>query len=162
MYDYRGYGKSTGKRTKKKMLADSEEIYAHLLKDWKEEKIILYGRSMGSSFASYLAGRRKPAQLILESPFYSVADIGRRAGWIYPMNGILKFNFKDYESLKTAICPITIIHGIEDEIVPHDSGMKLYNSLDSAKAKFVPVKKGKHNDLSDFEAYWEVVEEVLQ
>jgi len=160
--DFRGYGKSTGERTKEKMLNDAEEIYTYLSKKWPEKKITLYGRSMGSSFASHLAGNRAPAQLILESPFYSVGDVGRRAGWIYPMNGILKFNFNNYESLKTATCPITIIHGIEDEIVPHDSGFKLYQSLDTAKARFVAVKNGQHNDLSDFDEYWEVMEELLR
>ncbi|MCP4457210.1 MAG: alpha/beta hydrolase [Cytophagales bacterium] len=160
--DFRGYGKSTGVRTKQKMLSDSEEFYDHVLKEWPDEKISLYGRSMGSSFASYLVGIKNPAQLILESPFYSVADIGRRAGWIYPMNGILKFNFNNYESLKTATCPITIIHGIEDEIVPHDSGFRLYQSLDTVIAKFVAVENGRHNDLSDFDEYWDVVEELLR
>ena len=117
---------------------------------------------MGSSFASYLAGKHSPAQLILESPFYSVGDVGRRAGWIYPMKGILRFNFNNGESLKTATCSITIIHGIEDEIVPHDSGWKLYQSLNTAKAKFVSVEKGSHNDLADFDEYWETLKGVLR
>lgn len=160
--DFRGYGKSTGERTKNRMLADAEEIYQHILKEWPEEKITLYGRSIGTSFASYLAGRHTPAQLILESPFYSIGDVGRRVGWIYPLEAILKFNFNNYESLRMASCPIMIIHGIEDGIIPHDSGFKLYQNLDTAKARFVPIKNGRHNDLSDFDEYWKVVGELLQ
>jgi len=160
--DFRGYGKSTGERTKQNMLDDAEEFYQYVMKTWPEEKITLYGRSLGCSFASNLAGKYSPAGLILESPFYSVGDVGRRAGWIYPMKGILRFNFNNAESLKTATCPITIIHGIEDQIVPHDSGMRLYQSLDTAKARFVAVENGRHNNLSDFDEYWEVVEELLK
>ncbi len=160
--DYRGYGKSTGNRTKDRMLLDAEEIFMYVKEKWPEEKITLYGRSLGCTFASYLAGNHNPAQVILESPFHSIVDIGGRAGWIYPLKSLLRYDFNNAETLKTAGCPITIIHGTDDEVVPFDSGEKLYDGLNPSKARFVAIANGGHNDLSEFEEYWEAMDDVFK
>ena len=160
--DYRGYGKSTGKRTKRRMLEDAEEVFKYALTKWSENDITLYGRSMGSSFACYLAGKHKPRQLILESAFQSVGDIGSRSGWIYPTNVILRFNFNNQESLRTATSPISLIHGTDDYIVSQDSGLKLFESLDKKLASFYSIEDGGHNDLSEFTEYWQIVKGKLR
>ena len=75
IYDYRGYGKSTGTRSEVNLHKDAEHIYKLLLKDWKEDQIILYGRSIGSGIASQLAANHSAKMLILETPFYSLKSI---------------------------------------------------------------------------------------
>ncbi len=159
--DYRGYGKSTGKRTYKKMLSDADKLYELALSKTTEDKVILFGRSLGSSFASYLAGKNNPSRLILETPFLSLGDIANRVAPIYPPSYLLRFNFKNHESLKEAMCPIFIFHGTEDNVVPLQSGKDLYETLDPGLAKLIVVDGGGHNNLANFDTYQKEIRNVL-
>ena len=159
--DYRGYGKSTGKRTYKKMLADADQLYEFALGKTTEDRLILYGRSLGSSFASHLAGKNNPSKLILETPFLSLGDIANRVAPIYPPNYLLRFNFKNHESLKKAQCPIHIFHGTEDNVVPLQSGEELFQTLDPDQAQLIVVEGGGHNNLASFDRYQREIRNVL-
>lgn len=65
MVDYRGFGKSTGKRSQKAIKHDLQYIYNKIRERVSEEYIILYGRSMGSGFATKLASMNNPKMLVL-------------------------------------------------------------------------------------------------
>ncbi|MEM1217928.1 MAG: alpha/beta fold hydrolase, partial [Bacteroidota bacterium] len=71
MVDYRGFGKSLGKRTEATLYNDAQVIYKYLKDQYSEEKIIIYGRSMGSGIAARIASWNHPQMLILDSPYYS-------------------------------------------------------------------------------------------
>ena len=60
LVDYRGFGKSTGKRGEKDMLADMQFVYEQLLKQCPEHHVLVYGRSMGSGFATKIAADNSP------------------------------------------------------------------------------------------------------
>ena len=78
MYDYRGYGKSEGSIKNEKMLyEDATVIYKALLLEYEASKIIVYGVSLGSGIASYIALNGNPSQLILEAPYYNLYDVGK-------------------------------------------------------------------------------------
>lgn len=158
--DYRGYGKSTGKRSEKRMLNDSEYVYAFAKTLEKEERIILFGRSLGSAFASYLTGKNKPRLLILETPFYSLEDLAKNLFPIYPTSLLLSYKFRNHRYLVGVKNPIYIFHGYEDEIVPYASGKQLHESLEG-QVKLITIHGGHHNDLSSFDSYWEAMEKVL-
>jgi fermentation-respiration switch protein FrsA (DUF1100 family) len=158
--DYRGYGKSTGKRSKKAMLKDAEAAYAYATQLWPQEKIIIYGRSLGSSFATHIGREFSPAQIILESPFYSVADVAKRIAWMYPVNQILRFNFQNGKMSEKIVARITIIHGTEDMIVPFESGKKLNDAIKGSE--FYAIEGGGHNDLANFKGYWDVIDQKLK
>src|SRR5690554_6918936 len=70
--DYRTYGKSTGKLSEKALYSDAELFYKYLLIRYPEDKIVVYGRSLGTTFATYVAAKNHPKQLLLEAPFYSL------------------------------------------------------------------------------------------
>ena len=159
--DYRGYGKSTGTRSNQKLLKDAEVLYQFALEKTSEDRLILFGRSIGSSFASNLAGKKQPKMLILETPFYRLRDVARKVLPIYPTRFLLKYDFDNAESLMTAKCPIHIFHGTEDEVVPYESGQKLYQSLDPDLTKFYTIEEGRHNNLSNFDDYWSIIKQLL-
>ncbi|HEY9116552.1 MAG TPA: alpha/beta fold hydrolase, partial [Roseivirga sp.] len=115
--DYRGFGKSKGKRTQMSLLSDVELFYQYALKQYAEDQIILFGRSLGTGLASYLAGKHQPAKLILETPYYSMASVGQQLYPIFPVSWAMRFNFKSYDYLKTGTCPIYIFHGTDDRVV---------------------------------------------
>ncbi|MEP0985987.1 alpha/beta hydrolase [Ekhidna sp.] len=157
--DYRGYGKSTGSRSDKKLLADAEEVYAFAKTLEEEDNIILFGRSLGSAFASHLAGKENPKMLILETPFHSLQDVARDLIPIYPTSSLLSYQFANHKYLEKTTIPIYIFHGTEDEIVPFKSGERLSQSV--INAKLIKIESGHHNDLALFEEYWSHMETVL-
>jgi pimeloyl-ACP methyl ester carboxylesterase len=69
LVDYRGFGKSTGKRGEKDMLNDMQYVYTCLLEKYPEQHIIVYGRSIGSGFATKIASDNNPRYLILDAPY---------------------------------------------------------------------------------------------
>lgn len=158
--DYRGYGKSTGKRSEKTMLKDADEIYAFAKTLETEDRIILFGRSLGSAFASYLAGKNDPKMLILETPFYSLEEVANDLIPIYPTRYLLSYRFRNHQYLANTNLPIYIFHGNEDEIVPYSSGKRLHESLED-QASLITIEGGHHNDLALFEDYWQEMKKVL-
>lgn len=159
--DYRGYGKSTGKRNRKNLINDADEVYAFTKTITSEDRIILFGRSLGSSFASYLAGKTNASKLILETPFYSLEDVADGMLPIYPTSALLRYRFQNHLFLKEADLPIYIFHGTEDEVVPYESGKRLYESLEVEKANFTTIKGGHHNDLIIYKDFWNEMKKVL-
>ena len=81
MMDYRGFGKSKGKRNEAKLYNDSQHIYKWLLNRYDEHDIIIYGRSLGSGIAARIASWNNPRMLILDSPYYSFYHYVR-AVWV--------------------------------------------------------------------------------
>lgn len=157
--DYRGYGKSTGKRSKASMLLDAETIYAHIATSRPQEEIIVYGRSLGGAFASHVAAEFSPKKLILEAPFYSTSDVAKTFAWMYPLKSMIRFDFTNYEKIPQVKCPITILHGTEDVVVPVSSGKKL--AMTNESVDFIEIPGGGHNNLEDFKKYWDELEKLL-
>ena len=159
--DYRGFGKSKGKRTQKNLLQDAELFYQYALNQYNEDQIILFGRSLGTGVASYLAGIHTPSKVILETPYYSMASVGQQLYPIYPVSWAMRFNFKSYEYLKTATCSIYIFHGTDDRVVPYKQGKRLHESLPNSKGELITIPGGRHKDLADFDIYWSRLTSIL-
>ena len=159
--DYRGYGKSTGKRSQGLMLSDADELYSFAQTISKEQNIVVFGRSLGSAFASHVGGKNNPAKIILETPFYSLADVAKRVVPIYPQDLLLRFNFKNFKALSTSTSSIYIFQGTNDQVVPMESAQKLYQSLEGKVASIAIIKGGGHNDLATFDEYWGDLKKAL-
>ncbi|MGZ5197827.1 MAG: alpha/beta hydrolase, partial [Kaistella sp.] len=97
MMDYRGFGKSTGKRTAEAMKRDSQFIYDIVKKEFSEEKIVVYGRSLGSGFAARLASKNNPRLLILTSPIYSLLRTIHRYLPFMPAKLFLLYNIPTFQ-----------------------------------------------------------------
>lgn len=151
IYDYRGYGKSTGRITEKNLYNDAQFIYDKLKKEYSENKIIIYGRSLGTGVSSYLGMNNSPKLLILETPYYNFVSLAKTYYPIFP-TFILKYKFEVSEHLRKIKCPISIIHGTDDEVVPYSSGLKLKSLLKDGD-RFITVIGGHHNDLSAYKEY---------
>lgn len=141
-YDYRGYGTSQGKPTEKGAYEDINSAYNYLTQNLKipPERIILLGRSVGGGSAVNLAMRKPVAGLIIESSFISAFQV------IVPFR-ILPFDkFPNLDNIKKVKCPILVIHGKADDIIPFAHGQKLFNAAISPKL-YLWVEKANHNDL---------------
>jgi len=146
IFDYRGYGHSQGKPSEEGTYLDVEAAYKWLTKDKKvpTNKIIVFGRSLGGSIAAYLASKFEVSALIIESTFTSYADIGKKFYPYMPVQWFASFSYKTIDFIKDVHCPVMLIYSRNDEVVPFDFGLELYEAANEPK-KFVEIF-GSHND----------------
>ena len=160
MIDYRGFGKSTGKRQERAMYEDSQYIYNRVRAWYPEDRIIIYGRSMGSGFAAKLASKNRPKMLILDAPYYSLSQLTNRWLFFLPLSIVLKFHIRTDIWIKYVRCPIYIIHGTKDSLIPFRSSVRLRKEA-PLTTRLIPIHGGKHNDLPTFDEYHNHLNEIL-
>ncbi|WP_036384766.1 alpha/beta hydrolase [Muricauda sp. MAR_2010_75] len=160
MVDYRGFGKSTGRRTQKAVKRDMQVIYNKIKEKVDEKYIILYGRSMGSGFAAKLASMNDPRMLILDAPYYSLSKVAKKFIPFMPLSILIKFPMPTYKWLKYVNCPIHIIHGTNDRLIPYKTSVKL-SKIKPELTKLYTVIGGGHKDLNNFESYHSMLEEII-
>ncbi|WP_179020897.1 alpha/beta hydrolase [Winogradskyella forsetii] len=160
MVDYRGFGKSTGKRSQKAIKRDLQLVYDEIKKQTTEDRIILYGRSLGSGFAAKLASMNHPKLLILDAPYYSLTKVTARYMPFMPLSLLIKYPLPTYKWLKYVQCPIHIIHGTNDKLIPYKSSVKLAQ-INPSLTKLHTVIQGGHKNLNNFEAYHNMLDDIL-
>ncbi len=159
--DYRGYGKSTGKiGSQKELLQDCMRAFEYVESRYLSEKIILFGRSIGSGPTVYLASQKKVSKVILETPYSSVSDLVKIYFPIVP-TFFVKYPLKSEEWIRDVTAPIYIFHGTEDNVIPIEICKKLIQSI-SGKYEFFIIPGGNHNDLDDFPEYWIPMNKILE
>lgn len=160
LIDYRGFGKSTGKRQEIAMYNDSQYIYNYVRGWFPENQIIIYGRSMGSGFAAKLASKNKPKMLVLDAPYYSFSQLTSRWLFFLPLSILLKFHIRTDIWIKYVRCPIYIIHGTDDTLIPYRSSVRLRKEA-PLTTRLIPIHGGKHNNLPSFKEYHNHLNEIL-
>ncbi len=161
MVDYRGFGKSTGKRSQKAIKHDLQFIYNEIREKVSEKYIIIYGRSLGSGFATKLASMNNPKMLILDAPYYSLTKVTGRYMPFMPLSIILKYPMPTYKWLKYVKCPIHIIHGTKDKLIPFGSSVKL-SQVNQKLTRLHPIIGGGHKNLNNFESYHKILTEIIK
>lgn len=159
MVDYRGFGKSTGRRTERGIKDDLQRIYDMIKSKVDQKHIVVYGRSMGSGFATKLASTNNPRMLILESPYYSMMKMATRYLPLLP-GMVVRFPIRTYKWIQYVHCPIRIIHGTNDRLVPMKNSIKLAK-CNPKYTRLYSVIGGGHNNLYTFEEYHRMLDEIL-
>lgn len=141
MYDYRGYGTSEGNPSVRKVCEDIDAAYRWLVDEKKTDPktIIVQGRSVGGGPATWLAAHREVGGLVLESTFVSAF----RVKTVVPLLPWDKFN--NLKQLKRTTCPVLVMHGRDDEIIPFWHGEKLYAAAPGRKMHLW-IDGAQHND----------------
>ncbi len=144
--DYRGYGQSTGKPGEAGTYQDAEAAWHYLTatRGIKENKIIVFGRSLGGSVAAWLASQHTPAALIVESSFSSVPSMGQRIYPFLPVRLLSRFQYNTKEYVKAINCPVLVAHSRDDDIIPYQEGRDIFNAAHEPKS-FLQMQGG-HND----------------
>jgi len=158
IFDYRGYGLSQGSPSENGMYLDGRAAYRWLTKKKliPPQKIIIFGWSLGGTMAAYLAAKTRktrPAGLVIEGAFTSYADIGSKYYPYMPVRWFARFNYPTIDYVRRVKCPIMVIHSRDDETVPFEFGLELYDAANEPK-DFIEIR-GSHNDafLNSSETY---------
>ncbi|RMG42150.1 MAG: alpha/beta hydrolase [Planctomycetota bacterium] len=157
--DYRGYAENPGSPTETGLRLDARAWWRWLTTDCGvvPRRVIVYGASLGGAVATRLAGElcdrgTPPAALILRSTFSSLVDVAAyHYPWL-PVRALLAERYDSHNWIGRVTCPILVIHGDADRIVPIRFGRRLFEaapetSHDGVPKKFVQIAGGGHNDL---------------
>lgn len=150
LFDYRGYGLSTGKPTQVGLLRDGEAVVSYVERDLRVplDRIVYFGNSLGTGVAVLLAARQPPGRLILESGFDSLAAVARRHYPYLPVGLLLRDRFDAGAVIGDLRCPMLFFHPGEDEIIPVARGRSLFERAREPK-RFVTIPGAHHNDPPD-------------
>lgn len=158
-YDYHGYGLSEGRPTERTVYLDVDAAYDYLTKDLHiaPDRIIAWGHSVGAAVALDLAVRRPVAAVILQGAFVTAFRVLTRV----PIIPFDKFN--NLRKIKELKCPLLMIHGTSDTIIPFWHGEKLYRAAPVVK-QFYMVQNANHNDLLVVagEGYWQAISSFIK
>jgi pimeloyl-ACP methyl ester carboxylesterase len=159
--DYRSYGKSTGKPNEPDYYADARLVYDWLRKDCPAEQIILYGASLGTGMAAYLAAHVPAKSVVLETPFDNIEGLTASLIGLSKLPLKPEYAFPNDQHLRQATMPVLIFHGTSDRVVPYKSAIRLKASLKPGDV-FVTIPGGLHSNLREFELYQEQLRAWLE
>ncbi len=159
--DYRTFGKSTGKLSEQALYDDAQYCYDYLKGRYNDSDITIYGRSLGTGIAAYIASKNTPKQLVLETPYYSILDVAQSRFPMFPVKQLLKYKLPSNQYIKQVNCPITIFHGTADVVVPFASAEKLFDLSIKEQTKFITFEDGNHGNLISFDKYHHQIKIIL-
>lgn len=154
-YDYPGYGQSSGKPNEENTYQAIRAAYQYLtsLENIKPEKVILYGRSVGTGPTIELATEVHCAGVILESPMVSAYRV--MTVWpIFPFD-----KYRNLSKIPSITAPILLIHGTHDSVIPIWHGKKIFAAITSPKQAYWAEGASHNNVQATSKAkYWQAID----
>jgi len=146
IFDYRGYGESSGKPSEQGTYTDAETAWDYLTAERgiDPEEIVVFGRSLGAAIAAHLAHRHTPKALIVESAFTSVPDFGAEQYPLFPVRLLARIRYDTRSTLQGIHAPLLVVHSAEDEIIPYHHGEQIHATAN--EPKHLLTIRGGHND----------------
>ena len=137
IFAYRGFSGNEGNPSEKGLYKDSRAVKYWLnLNNVQDSEIILYGESLGTAIAVDLGKEFDFSGIILESPFTSMTELGKKYYPYLPVKLLLKDKYETIKKLDKINSPILVMHGAKDNIVPFDMGLKVYENANSPKYNY--------------------------
>ena len=147
LFDYRGYGDNEGTPTEAGLRADARAVRSYVVGrgDVDAARLVYFGESLGSAVAVALAAEHPPAGLVLRSPFTSLVDVGQLHYPFLPVQLLLRDRFAAIDDIRRVDCPVLVIAGDRDRVVPLPESRRLYDAMPSPKE--LVILAGDHNDI---------------
>lgn len=151
MYDYEGFGSSTGSPSLEKICDDATAAYDYIVQELKvkPENILVYGESIGCGATSVLSTRRKVGAVILQSPFTSLPDAaGDKLIFmkLYPTFAFPEQKLDNLAIMKKEHAPLLLLHGMKDDLLPCSYSKKIMLEAREPKT-LVLLPHAGHNDI---------------
>lgn len=155
LFDYRGYGQSSGTPSESGTYLDAQAAWRYLVETQRiaPAQIVLFGESLGGAVAAWLAAREKPGMLVLASTFTSVPDLAAEIYPFLPVRWINRFQYNTLESLHSVTCPVFIAHSPQDEIIPFEHSQQLLQAAPEPK-QFLTLEGGHNTGFIFMQPKW--------
>jgi fermentation-respiration switch protein FrsA (DUF1100 family) len=143
MPEYRGYGGNPGAPSEAGFYADAQAALDFLGDQGiGPARQVFYGESLGTGVAVHMAALGKPAALVLEAPFTSVADVAQdRFPWL-PARLLVSDRFDSLKVIGKVTAPILIMQAEDDPIVPARFGHALFAAAPEPKESLFAARGG--------------------
>ena len=147
---WRGFSGNPGKPTEKNLYTDAKLSVKWLTDQGvNNDKIILYGESLGTGVAVELGQSNTFDRIILESPFTSIAKAAKIYYPYLPINLLLKDRYDSIDKINKIVKPVLIMHGMKDNIVPHKMGLELFEKANHPKYSYFPKNDDHMMDFNE-------------
>lgn len=146
IFDYRGYGRSTGKPSEAGLYQDAQAAWDHLTRQRgiPPGRIVLFGESLGGAMAAWLAAHGKAGALVLSSVLISAPALAADLYPWLPTRWLVRMRYDTRAALAEVNCPVLVAHSPDDEIIPFRHGKMLFGA--AAEPKTFLQLAGGHND----------------
>lgn len=145
LFDYRGYGQSSGTPDEQGTYLDARAAWDYLLNTKRQSpgSIVIFGESLGGPIAANLAKDVSPGALILASTFSSAPDLASNFYWFLPVRLLARFHYPTAEYVARVHAPTLVIHSRTDEIVPFSHAEVIFKRANEPK-QLLEIR-GDHN-----------------
>ena len=161
LVSYRGYGGSEGSPSEATIFADALKWYDYVMKELKPKEISVFGRSLGSGAAVFLASERKVASVILVTPFDSLLEVARRHYPFLPVSLMLKHPFDSIARAPKVSVRLLCLAAARDEVIPSSHAKKLFDAWGGPK-RWIELEGAGHNSTDGVPAFWQSIKVFLQ
>ncbi len=146
VFDYRGFGLSTGSPDEQGTHEDARAAYRHLVerRGALPERIVIYGKSLGGAVASRLAAEVPSAAVVLDSAFSSIEEFAVEAYPLLPVRSMLRYEYPTAANVEQLDIPLLVIHSREDGLIPFEHAERIVEAA-GERARLVEAR-GAHND----------------
>ncbi len=160
--NYRGYGKSDGAPGERALMTDALAVYDAVAgrEQVDGNRIVAFGRSLGTAVATHLAAERRVAGVVLASPFDNLAAIGNKHYPWLPVSLLLRHRFDTVADAARNRMPLLVLVAEADEIIPMERSRALFDVWAGPKIWDV-VRETGHNTLGASPAFWQGVDRFL-
>lgn len=148
LYDYRGYGRSTGSPDEEGTYRDGRAAYDHLVKvrGIDPARLVLMGESLGCAISIQLAIERKAAGLVLEAPFASIAHMANAIYPFLPLGSFIRTRYENVRKIPQLKMPLFVVQGTRDEVIPVAQGKMVFAAAPEPK-QYLAIEGAHHNDV---------------
>lgn len=145
-FDYRGFPMSPGEISQASILEDASAAF-----DWANQKgfpIVIWGRSLGSGPATYVASVHDARALLLETPFLSAATVASERYPFLPVDLVMQDQFPVNAWILDVSEPVLVAHGTGDVTIDVSNGERVYGLAPNKDELWIEPGAG-HGDLWD-------------
>lgn len=156
--DYPGYGRSEGKPSEASVLESGTAALKWIRSEYPDLPVIVCGWSLGAAVAIQTVSSC-PSEvdgLIALSAWTSLPEVARGhfPGWLVRL--VLKESYNSLEAAKNIKCPVLLMHGSRDQIIPVAQGRQLADSF-QVPPDFIEVPSADHNSLMAYPKVWQSI-----
>ena len=160
LVSYRGYGGSEGKPSEAAISADALRWHDFATQELGARQVIVFGRSLGSGAAVFLASQRPLKAVVLVTPFDSLVEVAKHHYPLLPVQSLLRHPFDSASRAPKISVPLLCVAASRDEVIPAVHAKRLYEAWGGPK-RWLLLEEAGHNTTDSHPLFWRAVTDFL-